>query len=82
MRKHLCWQFIPAPEVFTVRHILLSFLKAWFGLWLDEKRKEGKKKKKKKELFHPAPKQSLDLHVEVLMGVRCAPNQMNMAGNV
>lgn len=36
----------------------------------------------KKNLFHPAPKQPLDLHVDILMGVRCAPNQRNKAGNV
>lgn len=33
-------------------------------------------------LFHPAPMQLLDLNVEVLMGVRCAPNQRIEAGNV
>lgn len=37
---------------------------------------------KKKILFHPAPMQLLDLNVEVLMGVRCAPNQRSEAGNV
>lgn len=44
----------------------------------------GKKKrgKKKKNFSIQLQKQPLDLHVEVLMGVRCAPNQRNMAGNV
>lgn len=63
-----------------MRQIQLSFSEAGVGLWLEEGEKKGKKKKK--ELFHPAPKQPLDLHVEVLMAVRCAPNQRNMAGNV
>lgn len=59
--------------------MLLSLLRAKVGLgWL----KKGKGEDEKEKLFHPAPKQLLDLHVEVLMGVRCAPNQRNMAGNV
>lgn len=38
-------------------------------------------RKKKKQTFHLAPQQSVDLHVEGLIGVRWAPNQRNMAGN-
>ena len=61
-----------------MRQILLSFLKAPVGLWLDEKKK-GEKGRREKKNFSIQP---LDLHVEALMGVRCAPNQRNMAGNV
>lgn len=49
---------------------------------LGWEKKERREEEKKKEIFHPALRQPLDLHVEVLMGVRCAPNQRNMAGNV
>lgn len=35
-----------------------------------------------KKNFHPAPKQRLDLHVDILMGIRCAPSQRNMPGKV
>lgn len=38
--------------------------------------------KEKKQTFHLAPEQSVDLHVEGLIGVRWASNQRNMAGNV
>lgn len=65
--------------------MLLPYLKAQISFWLDERKKREKTKekaKKQKKLFHPAPKQPLDLHVEVLMGVRCAPNQRTVARNV
>lgn len=42
----------------------------------------AKDRKKKKQTFHLAPEQRVDLHVEALIGVRWAPNQRNMAGNV
>lgn len=62
----------------SVRQILLSFLKHDLAAGCMKK----KVKEEKKLTFHPAPRQPLDLLVEVLMGVRCAPNQRNMAGNV
>lgn len=79
MRKQLLSHFIMHPETFTVRQMLLSLLRTWAGLgWMKKKLK----RETKEMFFHPTLKQPLDLHVEVLMGVRCAPNQRNMAGNV
>lgn len=46
---------------------------------MEEGARDGKEKK---QTFHLAPEQSVDLHVEGLIGVRWAPNQRNMAGNV
>lgn len=63
----------------TVRHPALFPERLSWSLVGWKKRKKGEKNN---NLFHPAPRQPLDVHVEVLMGVRCAPNQRNMAGNV
>lgn len=46
---------------------------------MEEGARDGKEKQ---QTFHLAPEQSVDLHVEGLIGVRWAPNQRNMAGNV
>ena len=78
-------------DSFTLTRLLLP---VWMdellaGDWMEAKKRQKEKekkrdgKKKKKNTFSMQfPKQSLDPCVEVLMGIRCASNQRNMAGNV
>lgn len=77
MRKQFPRHFLIAHWTFTARESLYLRLKLASGL-MKKRKKRGKKKKFSIQL----QRQSLDLNVEVLMGVRCAFNQRNMAGNV
>lgn len=74
MRKQFPRHFLIAHWTFTARESLYLRLKLASGLM--------KKRRRKKKFSIQLQRQSLDLNVEVLMGVRCAFNQRNMAGNV
>lgn len=79
MRKQFPRHFLIAHWTFTARESLYLRLKLASGLMKKRKKKGGRRKKK---FSIQLQRQSLDLNVEVLMGVRCAFNQRNMAGNV
>lgn len=77
MRKQFPRHFLIAHWTFSARESLYLRLKLASGLM---KKRKGDEEKKKFSI--QLQRQSLDLNVEVLMGVRCAFNQRNMAGNV